>query len=109
MVDYSLQTLKTSDKKSLEMIPDVPGLLAYRADKKQLYVNEGSKWKALNDEQEVGSLIFLTHMPYLLDMLWVFLALRFINLFQEHLAIQPFVSGFFRSFVLSNKVNFGEC
>ena len=87
MVDFSLQTLTTFDKKSLEMIPDVPGLLAYRTDKKQLYVNEGSKWKALNDEQEVGSLIFLTHMPYLLDMLWVFLALRFIHLFQEDLAI----------------------
>ena len=58
MFNLLLQTLTTSDKKSLELIPDVPGLLAYRADKKQLYVNEGSKWKALSNEQEVGLLIF---------------------------------------------------
>ena len=58
MVDLLLQTLTTSDKKSLGFIPHVPGLLAYREDKKQLYVNEGSKWKALSNEQEVGLLIF---------------------------------------------------
>ena len=61
VVDFSFQTLTTSDKKSLEMIPNVPGLLAYRADKKRLYVNEGSKWKALSNEQEVGLLIFSAH------------------------------------------------
>ena len=74
VVDYSFQTLTTSDKKSLEMIPNVPGLLAYRADKKRLYVNEGSKWKALNDEQEVGSPVFLTHITYMLNMLLVLCA-----------------------------------
>ena len=74
MIDFFLQTLTTSDQKGLEMIPDVPGLLAYRADKKQLYVNEGSKWKALNDEQEVCSPVFLTHITYTLNMLLVLCA-----------------------------------
>ena len=54
LIDFSIQTLTTSDKKSLEIIPDVPGFLAYRADKKKLYVNEGSKWQALSNEKEVG-------------------------------------------------------
>ena len=50
---FSLQTLTVPNKKGLEMIPNVPGLLSYRADKKQLYVNEGSKWQELSNEPEV--------------------------------------------------------
>jgi hypothetical protein len=46
--------LTVSDKESFEKIPDVPGLLSYRKDDKQLYVNQGSKWEALSTEQEVS-------------------------------------------------------
>ena len=42
------------DQKSFERIPDVPGVLSYRTDDKQLYVNQGSKWQALSTEQEVS-------------------------------------------------------
>ena len=42
------------DQKSFEKIPDVPGLLSYRTDDKQLYVNQGSKWQALSTAQEVS-------------------------------------------------------
>ncbi|CAB4014093.1 Hypothetical predicted protein, partial [Paramuricea clavata] len=45
-------TLTVSDKESFDKIPDVPGLLSYRKDDKQLYVNQGSKWQALSTEQE---------------------------------------------------------
>jgi hypothetical protein len=46
--------LTVPDQKSFERIPDVPGLLSYRTDDKQLYVNQGSKWQALSTEQEVS-------------------------------------------------------
>ena len=36
------------------MIPNVPGLLAYRKYNKHVYVNEGSKWQALGNEEEVS-------------------------------------------------------
>ncbi|CAB4023147.1 Hypothetical predicted protein, partial [Paramuricea clavata] len=45
-------TLTVSDKESFDKIPDVPGLLSYRKDDKQLYINQGSKWQALSTEQE---------------------------------------------------------
>ena len=48
-----MQTLTVADRKSFKKIPNVPGLLSYRADKKQLYVNNGSKWQPLNNEEEV--------------------------------------------------------
>ena len=51
---FSLQTLTVSDKKSLEKVPNVPGLLSYRTDNKQLYVNQGSKWQELSNESEVS-------------------------------------------------------
>ncbi|XP_028402956.1 uncharacterized protein LOC114525736 [Dendronephthya gigantea] len=46
-------TLTVSDKKSLEKTPNVPGLLSYRKDDKQIYVNQGSKWQALSKKKEV--------------------------------------------------------
>jgi hypothetical protein len=46
--------LTVSDKESFEKIPDVPGLLSYRKDDKQLYVNQGSNWQALSTEKEVS-------------------------------------------------------
>ncbi|CAB4011397.1 Hypothetical predicted protein [Paramuricea clavata] len=49
-------TLTVSDKESFDKIPDVPGLLSYRKDDKQLYVNQGSKWQALSTEQELQQL-----------------------------------------------------
>ncbi|CAB4015197.1 Hypothetical predicted protein, partial [Paramuricea clavata] len=49
-------TLTVSDKESFEKIPDVPGLLSYRKDDKQLYVNQGSNWQALSTEQELQQL-----------------------------------------------------
>ena len=48
-----LQTLTVTGKKSFENIPDVPGLLSYRTDNKQLYVNEGTKWEPLGKDEEV--------------------------------------------------------
>ncbi len=56
---FLLQTLTVSDKDNFEKIPDVPGLLSYRADNQQLYVNQGSKWQALGKEKEVGSSILV--------------------------------------------------
>ncbi|CAB3991977.1 Hypothetical predicted protein, partial [Paramuricea clavata] len=50
-------TLTVSDKESFDKIPDVPGLLSYRKDDKQLYVNQGSEWQALSTEQEECLLI----------------------------------------------------
>ncbi|CAB4004689.1 Hypothetical predicted protein [Paramuricea clavata] len=49
-------TLTVSDKEIFEKIPNVPGLLSYRSDNKQLYVNQGSKWQALGNEKEVQEL-----------------------------------------------------
>jgi hypothetical protein len=46
--------LTVSDKESFDKIPDVPGLLSYRKDDKQLYFNQGSNWEALGTEQEVS-------------------------------------------------------
>ena len=56
-----------SDKKSLEKIPNVPGLLSYRKDDKQLYVNQGSKWQALSKEKEVSE-FFQVHYILLMDL-----------------------------------------
>ena len=42
-----------ANKKSLEQIPEVPGLLSYRKDNGELYVNQGSQWQALNNKKEV--------------------------------------------------------
>ena len=49
-----MQTLTVADRKAFKKIPNVPGLLSYRADKKQLYVNNGSNWQSLDNEEEVG-------------------------------------------------------
>ncbi|XP_028393240.1 uncharacterized protein LOC114517654 [Dendronephthya gigantea] len=49
-------TLTVSDKESLKKIPDVPGLVSYRKDDKQLYFNQGSNWQALSTEKEFQGL-----------------------------------------------------
>lgn len=41
------------DKESFEAAPNVPGFLSYRADTEKLYVNNGSEWKSLVNEEEV--------------------------------------------------------
>ena len=49
------QTIAVSDKESFEKIPQIPGLLTYREDNKQLYVNKGPGWEALSSEKDVSS------------------------------------------------------
>ncbi|XP_028393393.1 uncharacterized protein LOC114517773 isoform X1 [Dendronephthya gigantea] len=49
-------TLTVADKKGFKKIPNVPGLLSYRKDNQQLYVNNGSKWQPLDNEGEVRQL-----------------------------------------------------
>ena len=51
---FSLKTITVSDKESFEKIPNVPGLISYREDNQQLYVSQGSQWKALGSEEKVG-------------------------------------------------------
>jgi hypothetical protein len=53
--------LTVSNKESFEKIPNVPGLLSYRADNKHLYVNEGSEWQALSTKEEVSYKIDIYH------------------------------------------------
>ncbi|XP_028393389.1 uncharacterized protein LOC114517771 [Dendronephthya gigantea] len=49
-------TLTVADEDSLEKILNVPGLLSYREDNQQLYVNNGSEWQSLAYEDEIRKL-----------------------------------------------------
>ena len=48
-----MQTLTVADRKAFKKIPNVPGLLSYRADNQQLYVSNESEWQSLAYEDEV--------------------------------------------------------
>ena len=51
-----LQTLSVVNKNALDSLPLVPGLLSYRKDNEELYVNNGYQWYALSKEKEVRKL-----------------------------------------------------
>ena len=55
-----LQTVSVKNKAGLQKVPPVSGLLTYRKDNEELYVNNGSQWNALSNEKEVSIFLFRT-------------------------------------------------
>ena len=48
------QTLTVSNKEKQDNIPSIPGLVSYRKDNNNLYVNNGTIWKPLSNRKQVG-------------------------------------------------------
>jgi hypothetical protein len=43
-----------SNKEKQGNIPPIPGLVLYRKDNNNLYVNNGTTWKTLSNQKEVS-------------------------------------------------------
>jgi hypothetical protein len=43
------------NKEKQDNIPPIPGLVLYRKDNNNLYVNNGTTWKTLSNQKQVGS------------------------------------------------------
>jgi hypothetical protein len=49
------QTLTVPNKERQDNIPPIPGLVLYRKNNNNLYVNNGTTWKTLSNQKQVSN------------------------------------------------------